>query len=121
MKQLLITRRDKILNSEKMEQILKYALILTLLTTVFSTGMNAAVIHSNPAAGISAWSLIGRALLIVGPILIAEWYAYKYFHKKAEEARAQHEKEEIERLKTERKARIEEKRAKQQPKKNKKK
>ncbi len=109
------------MNSEKLEQILKYALILTLLMTVFSTGMNAAVIHSNPAAGISVWSLIGRALLIMGPILVAEWYAYKHFRKKAEEERVQREKEEKERLKAERKARIEEKKAKQQPKKNKKK
>lgn len=109
------------MNSEKMEQLLKYALILTMLMTVFSTGMNAAVIHSNPAEGVTVWSLIGRALLIMGPIMIAEWYGYKHFHKKAEEDRAQREKEEKERLKAERKARIEEKRAKQQTKKNKKK
>ena len=109
------------MNSEKLEQLLKYALILTLLMTVFSTGMNVAVVHSNPAEGVSIWNLIGRALLIMGPVMIAEWYGYKHFHKKAEEERAQREKEENARLKAERKARIEEKRAKQQTKKNKKK
>ena len=76
------------MNSEKMEQLLKYALILTLLMTVFSTGMNVAVIHSNPTEGISVWNLIGRALLIMVPVLAAEWYGYKHFHTKAEERRA---------------------------------
>lgn len=108
------------MNSEKMEQLLKYALILTLLMTVFSTGMNVAVIHSNPTEGISVWNLIGRALLIMVPVLAAEWYGYKHFHTKAEEDRAIREKEEKERLKAERKAKAEERRAKQ-PKKNKKK
>ena len=109
------------MNSEKLEQMLKYAMILTLLMTVFSTGMNVAVVHSNPTEGISAWNLIGRALLIMIPVLLAEWYGYKHFHKKAEEERIQREKEEKARLKAERKARIEEQKAKQQPKKNKKK
>ena len=109
------------MNSEKLEQLLKYALILTLLMTVFSTGMNMAVVHSNPTEGVSVWNLVGRALLIMGPVMIAEWYGYKHFHKKAEEERAQREKEEKARLKAERKARIEEKRAKQQTSKNKKK
>ena len=109
------------MNSEKLEQLLKYALILTLLMTVFSTGMNMAVVHSNPTEGVSVWNLVGRALLIMGPVMIAEWYGYKHFHKKAEEERAQREKEEKARLKAERKARIEEKRAMQQTSKNKKK
>ena len=109
------------MNSEKLEQLLKYALILTLLMTVFSTGMNVAVVHSNPTEGVSIWNLIGPALLIMGPVMIAEWYGYKHFHKKAEEERAQREKEEKARLKAERKAKAEERRAKQPNKKKKKK
>ena len=108
-------------NYEKVEQLLKLAMILTLLMTVFSTGMNVMVVRANPAEGVSAWSLVGRALLITVPVLVAEWYGYKHFHTKAEEVRAQREKEEKERLKAERKAKAEERRAKQQPKKNKKK
>lgn len=109
------------MNYEKIEKILKMAIALTLLMTVFSTGMNVAVIANSDVEGLSVWNPILRALLIIGPFLIAEIFGYRYCHKKAVEIAAQREKQEKERLKAERKARIEEKKAKQQPKKNKKK
>jgi len=109
------------LDFEKLERLLKLSLILTLLMSVFSTGMNAAVIARSSAEGISVWGPIVRALLIIGPILLLEWFGYKYFKKKNLEAAAERERLEKEKAREERKARIAEKRAKQQPKKNKKK
>ena len=108
------------MNYEKLEKLLKTALSLTVLMAVFSTGMTAAAVASS-SADISIWKPIGQALLIMGPIILAEWYGYRHCKKKADEIRAEREKEEKARQKAERKARIAEKRAKQQPKKNKKK
>ena len=104
---------------EKYEKLLKMAFSLTLLMAVFSTGMTVATISSS-ATDVSIWKPIGQSLLIMGPIILAEWYGYRHCKKKADEIRAEREKEEKAREKAERKARIAEKRAKQ-PKKNKKK
>ena len=108
------------MNYEKFEKLLKTAFSLTLLMAVFSTGMTAATV-ARSSADISMWKPIGQALLIMGPIILAEWYGYRYCKKKADVIREQREKEAKEREKAERKARMAEKRAKQQPKKNKKK
>ena len=108
------------MNYEKFEKLLKMAFSLTLLMAVFSTGMTAATIAKS-TTDISMWKPIGQALLIMGPIILAEWYSYRYCKKKADVIREQREKEEKERLKAERKARMEEKRAKQQTNKKKKK
>ena len=106
---------------EKYEKLLKTAFSLTLLMAVFSTGMTAATI-SRSATDISIWKPIGQSLLIMGPIILAEWYGYRHFKKKADVVREQREKEEKERQKAERKALMAEKRAKNQNnKKNKKK
>ena len=105
---------------EKYEKLLKMVFSLTLLMAVFSTGMTVATISSS-AADVSIWKPIGQSLLIMGPIILAEWYGYRHFKKKADVVREQREKEAKEREKAERKARMAEKRAKQQPKKNKKK
>ena len=104
---------------EKWERLLKLALILTLLMTVFSTGMNVAVISQSSAEGVSVWDPIWRALLIIGPILLAEFFGYRYIHKKNLEAKAEQERLEKEKARLERKARAEERRAKQQNKKKK--
>ena len=109
------------MNYEKLEKLLKTAFSLTLLMAVFSTGMTAATI-ANSDAGISIWKPIGQGLLIMGPIVLAEWYGYRHCKKKADVIREQREKEEQARLKAERKALMAEKRAKNQGnKKNKKK
>ena len=108
------------MNYEKFEKLLKTAFSLTLLMAVFSTGMTAATV-ARSSADISMWKPIGQALLIMGPIILAEWYGYRYCKKKADVIREQREKEAKEREKAERKARMAEKRARQQPKKNKKK
>ena len=108
------------MNFEKLERLLKLALILTFLMTIFSTGMTVATISSQNIEGISIWKPIGQALLIMAPIIIAEWFGYRYTHKKAEAIRAERERQEKERLKAERKARAAERRA-NQPKKKKKK
>ena len=108
------------MNYEKYEKLLKMALSLTVLMAVFSTGMTVAAVASS-TADISVWKPIGQALLSMGPIIAAEWYGYRHCKVKADEIREQQEKEAKEREKAERKARIAEKRAKQQPKKNKKK
>jgi len=105
---------------EKLEKLLKMALALTLLMTVFSTGMNAAVISQSNVEGVSVWDPIIRALLMIGPILILEFIGYRYVHKKSVEAAAERERIAKEKAKAERKARLEEKRAKQQIKKNRK-
>ena len=66
--------------------------------------------------------LICRIAVLVGPIVLAEWYGYRHCKKKADVIREQREKEEQARLKAERKALMAEKRAKNQGnKKNKKK
>lgn len=106
---------------EKLEKLLKMALALTLLMSVFSTGMNAAVISQSNVEGLSVWGTIIRALLIIGPILILEFVGYRYVHKKNLESIAERERIEKEKAREERKARLAEKKAKQQPKKNKKK
>lgn len=103
---------------EKLERLMKTAFSLTLLMAVFSTGMTAATL-SNSSSDISIWKPIGQALLIMGPIVLAEWFGYRHFKKKADEIRAQREREEKERLKAERKARAAERRG-NQPKKKKK-
>ena len=108
------------MNYEKFEKLLKTAFSLTLLMAVFSTGMTAATV-ARSSADISMWKPIGQALLIMGPIILAEWYGYRYCKKKADVIREEREKEAKAREKAERKARMAEKRAKQQPKKNKKK
>lgn len=107
---------------EKLEKMVKTALALTLLMTLFSTGMTVATIKTEHLESISVWKPIGQALLIMGPIMIAEWFGYKHLKKKADEIRAERERQEKERAKAERKARAEERRNKQQNKnKNKKK
>ena len=83
------------MNYEKLEKLLKTAFSLTLLMAVFSTGMTAATI-ANSDAGISIWKPIGQGLLIMGPIVLAEWYGYRYCKKKADVIREQREKEEKE-------------------------
>lgn len=105
---------------EKLEKLLKTMFALTLLMAIFSTGMTVATIKTENLETISMWKPIGQALLIMGPILIAEWFGFKHFQKKAEEIRAERERLEKERAKAERKARAEERRAKQQNKKKKK-
>lgn len=106
---------------EKLEKLLKMALALTLLMSVFSTGMNAAVIAQSNIEGVSVWGPIIRALLIIGPILILEFIGFRYVRKKNAEAKAEQERIAKEKAREERKARLAEKKAKQQPKKNKKK
>ena len=103
---------------EKLERLMKTAFSLTLLMAVFSTGMTAATL-SNSSSDISIWKPIGQALLIMGPIVLAEWFGYRHFKKKADEICAQREREEKERLKAERKARAAERRG-NHPKKKKK-
>ena len=103
---------------EKLERLMKTAFSLTLLMAVFSTGMTAATL-SNSSSDISIWKPIGQALLIMGPIVLAEWFGYRHFKKKADDIRAQREREEKERLKAERKARAAERRGNQQKKKKK--
>ncbi len=98
---------------EKLEKLLKTALSLTVLMAVFSTGMTAATL-SGSTVDISIWKPIGQAILIMGPIIIAEWYGYRHCKKKADVIREQREKEAKEKEKAERKARIAEKRAKAQ-------
>lgn len=105
---------------EKLEKLLKMALALTLLMTVFSTGMNAAVISQSNVEGVSVWDPIIRALLIIGPILILEFIGFRHVRKKNLEAAEERERIEKEKAKAERKARLAEKKAKQQPKKKKK-
>lgn len=102
---------------EKLEKLLKTMFGLTLLMAVFSTGTTVATISTVHPDSISIWKPIGQALLIMGPILLAEWFGYRHFRKKAEEARAEQERLEKERARAERKARLEEKKAKQQKKK----
>ena len=110
------------MNFEKLEKLFKTALILTLLMTLFSTGMTVATIKTEQLESISMWKPIGQALLIMGPIMIAEWFGFKHFKKKADEVRAERERLEKERARAERKAKAEERRTKQQNKnKNKKK
>ena len=108
-----------ILTNEKIAKLLKTAFSLTLLMAVFSTGMTAATI-ANSSADISMWKPIGQALLIMGPFIIAEWYAYRHFKKKADADAAEAERLEKERQKAERKAKAAERRAKQTGKKKKK-
>lgn len=105
---------------EKVEKLLKTMFGLTLLMAIFSTGTTVATITSEHLEGISIWKPIGQAFLIMGPVLLAEWYGYRHFHKKAEEARAEQERIAKEKAKAERKARMAEKRAKQTGKKKKK-
>ena len=107
------------MNFEKMEKLFKTALVLTLLMTLFSTGMTVATIKTEHLESISMWKPIGQALLIMGPIMIAEWFGFKHFKKKADEIRAERERQEKERAKAERKARAEARRANQQNKKSK--
>ena len=106
---------------EKLEKLLKTALALTLLMTVFSTGMNTAVISQSNIEGVSVWGPIIRALVIIGPVLILELFGLRYVRKKNKEAAEEQERLEKEKAREERKARLAEKRAKQQPKKHKKK
>ena len=101
---------------EKLEKLLKTMFGLTLLMTVFSTGMAVATISSEHLEGISIWKPIGQAVLIMGPILAAEWYGYRYVRTKAEEIRAERERLEKERIKAERKAKAAERRANNQKK-----
>ena len=108
------------MNYEKLEKLLKMAFSLTLLMAVFSTGMTAATVAKS-TVDISMWKPIGQALLIMGPIILAEWYGYRHCKKKADVIREQREKEEKARQKAERKALMAEKRAKQQQSKGKKK
>ena len=108
------------MNYEKLEKLLKMAFSLTLLMAVFSTGMTAATVAKS-TVDISMWKPIGQALLIMGPIILAEWYGYRYCKKKADVIREEREKEEKARQKAERKALMAEKRAKQQQSKGKKK
>lgn len=108
------------MDNEKLAKLLKTAFGLTLLMAVFSTGMTAATISGENLEGISMWKPIWQAALIMGPILIAEFYGYRHFNKKAEEDAAERERQEKARLKAERKARAEERRAKQPNKKKKK-
>ena len=109
------------LDNEKLAKLLKTAFALTLLMAVFSTGMTAATI-ANSDAEISIWKPILQGVLIMGPIVAAEWFGYRHFKKKADVIREQREKEEKARQKAERKALMAEKRAKNQGnKKNKKK
>ena len=108
------------MSNEKLAKLLKTAFSLTLLMAVFSTGMTAATI-ANSSADISMWKPIGQALLIMGPIIIAEWYAYRHFKKKADAEAEERERLEKERQKAERKALAAERRAKNQNKPKKKK
>ena len=108
------------LDNEKLAKLLKTAFALTLLMAVFSTGMTVATISGKNLEGISVWKPIGQSLLIMGPIILAEFYGYRHFNKKAEEDAAERERLEKERRKAERKAKAEERRAKQTGKKNKK-
>ena len=108
------------LDFEKLEKLFKTMFGLTLLMAIFSTGMTVATIKTEHLEMISMWKPIGQALLIMGPVLLAEWYGYKHFRKKAEETRAEQERLEKEKAKAERKAKAEERRAKQQNKKKKK-
>ena len=106
------------MNLEKLERILKYAIILTFMTTLFSTGMNVAIIHQQGAAtSFPWWAPIQQALLIIGPVLLVEFLAYRHIKKKNAEAAAERERLEKEKARQERKARMEEKKAKQQKKK----
>lgn len=105
------------MNYKKLEKLLKTMFALTLLMAIFSTGMTVATIKVEQLETISMWKPIGQALLIMGPILVAEWFGFKHFQKKAEEIRAERERLEKERIKAERKAKAEERRAKQQNKK----
>ena len=106
------------MTNEKLAKLLKTAFSLTLLMAVFSTGMTAVTL-ANSSADISIWKPIGQALLIMGPIVVIEWYAYRHFKKKADADAAEAERLEKARLKAERKARAEANRAKH-PKKKKK-
>lgn len=106
------------MNLEKIERILKYALILTILMTVFSTGMNVTVLLQQGAqTSFPWWSPIQQALLIIGPIVIIEFLAYRRVKKKNAEAAAERERIEKEKARLERKAKADERRAKQQRKK----
>ena len=105
---------------EKLEKLLKTMFALTLLMAIFSTGMTVATIKVENLENNSLWKPIGQALLIMGPILVAEWFGFKHFQKKADEIRAERERLEKERAKAERKAKAAERRAKQQNKKKKK-
>lgn len=110
----------KLMDYEKLEKLFKTMFALTLLMAIFSTGMTVATIKAEHLESISMWKPIGQALLIMGPVLIGEWYGFKHFQKKAEVVRAERERLEKEREKAERKAKAEERRAKQQNKKKKK-
>ncbi len=101
---------------EKWQRLLKLALILTTLMTVFSTGMSAATIARSGVEGVSVWDPIRQALLIIGPILLAELVAYRFVHKKYLEEKEKQEKAEKEKARLARKAKAEERRAKQQKK-----
>ena len=104
---------------EKWARLLKLALIMTFLMAMFSAGMTAATISQSDIEGLTIWKPILQTLLIIGPILVAEFFAFRYFNKKYLEEKEKAEKEAKEKARLERKAKAEARRA-SQPKKKKK-
>ncbi len=84
------------MNKETLEQILKYAFIMTFLMALFSTGVNTMMLRSSNVD--TSWTqLLWQAAKTVGPFLLLEGGGYLYLRKKNEEARKEAERLEKER------------------------